>query len=106
MVNRDAVIKTQWANRQVQTNAQAPVIIKIIQAETVGSESDIADVIERGESNADAPAILFLLRKHRHAILDRTEPVCIPANRFLDARFARTNAAVLKAAQGVQAAQI
>src|SRR5262245_43707312 len=99
VMDRNAVVQPQRPDRQVQSQADAPVIAVTRRIPQVRIEVDLAHVIEHRE-----PQVL----DHRHAVFSRPEPVSVTANRFLRSggRVARTHRAITETAQCINAAQI
>src|SRR5262249_16290660 len=98
--NRDAVIQPQRADGQVQTQAQAPVVVinagvKVLRVKTVSVTINHAGVIEHSK-----PQPL----NNGNAVFGRAEPVGIAANRFLEF-ISRPDLAKTESAQGIDATQ-
>jgi len=70
----------------------------------IGAALDIANIVKCGEPNAHSA--LFVLLEYRNAVLGVTKPVRVAADRFGKTRFAWADAAVSKATQCVESAQI
>jgi hypothetical protein len=87
VVNGDAVIEPERADGQVETQAEPPVIVQVVEVEVVGFDGDIADVIEEGKAEP---------LDDGNAVLGGAEPFGIPANRFAKAGLARADARYLK----------
>ena len=101
----NAVIKAKRPDWEVQSEAESPVVVEMVQVGIViGTAFDIADVVKGREPDADT-ALLVLL-KDRNAVLGIAKPIGVPANRFGKSVFARADAAVPEATQSVEAAQI
>src|ERR1043166_7087477 len=63
VANRNAIIEAQRSNRQIEAQAEAPVIVEMVQVPViVGATLNIANIVKRGES--DSYAALFVLLKN------------------------------------------
>ena len=77
--DRDAVIEADRADRQVQADAEAPVVVEHAGAKAVGIVADAADVEEHREAHADA----VLLLEDGDAVFDGAEPEGVAADRLV-----------------------
>src|SRR6516225_3025536 len=78
VVNRDAVVEADWPDRQIEPEADAPVVAEIIQGPLIGGGYNVADIVEECESHTHS----MLLLDNRDAVFYRAKPVGVAADRL------------------------
>src|SRR5258706_12866318 len=97
MMERNAVIEPQRANRQVHPHTDAPVVAIIVDVKLIRLRSYCADVVEESEPQAFDDG---------NTVFRGGEPGGIAADRLGEARLSRADAAIFETAQGIQPAEI
>src|SRR4030095_374885 len=97
MMDRYAIIKPERSDREVQPDAETPVIAVVAEIISVGVRRNTADIIKRRDAQP---------WDNGNTILDRGKPECIATNGLIKPGLPRTHGTVLKPAQRIHATQV